>query len=282
MVDIHQLMDQLALQEKALQKQTFLAPCLPGGQIRTRIAGLVYTFDPEPRNREGWGLFRPRNLATATWQKAATPYQIDDYLRLLPALRLHLCLRLKGQTWLAYPMNESDARQRLGECKPLPIHLVDRGNALETVIAHWDGGAFWYQDLDRRADPQTVEYLHQAMNNNITVDQLRLPGLTPEQRSAYRLALGGLRAYQKKHQQRNERTRLQNALEQSGGRLEDFQDRGEFWLVEWRTADGENHHSAIDKRDLTVVSAGICLDGEDRQFDLQSLVGVMEQAPDWA
>ena len=38
--------------------------------------------------------------------------------------------------------------------------------------------------------------------------------------------------------------------------------------------------SAISKRDLTVISAGICLSGEDDKFDLQSLVGVVEKAWD--
>lgn len=52
-------------------------------------------------------------------------------------------------------------------------------------------------------------------------------------------------------------------------------------LVEGLTAAGELHASAIAKRDLTVLSAGIRLDGEDRRFDPQPLVGVMEQRPEW-
>ena len=71
--------------------------------------------------------------------------------------------------------------------------------------------------------------------------------------------------------------RIAEALQQGGGDLEEFRDRGEYWQVEWRTRDGELHSSAIDKQDLTVISSGICLSGMDRDFDLQSLVGVMEQ-----
>ena len=41
------------------------------------------------------------------------------------------------------------------------------------------------------------------------------------------------------------------------------------------------HTSLIRKNDLTVVSAGICLDDQDEDFDLMALVGVMEQRPEW-
>src|SRR5262249_38211647 len=70
------------------------------------------------------------------------------------------------------------------------------------------------------------------------------------------------------------------ALRVGGGDLRAFNDRGQYWLVEWTTADGERHTSAIAKGDLTVISSGICLSGRDRDFDLQSLVGVIK-GRDW-
>ena len=74
---------------------------------------------------------------------------------------------------------------------------------------------------------------------------------------------------------------LSLALAFAGGQLHDLMDRGDLWLVDWTTPDGEKHRSAIDKQDLTVVSAGICLSDLDRHFDLQSLVGVITNRPDW-
>jgi hypothetical protein len=50
--------------------------------------------------------------------------------------------------------------------------------------------------------------------------------------------------------------------------------------VDWRTSKGDLHTSAIAKGDLTVVSSGICLSGEDRKFDLTSLVKVIEKQED--
>ncbi|WP_366039864.1 hypothetical protein [Microcoleus sp. PH2017_05_CCC_O_A] len=58
--------------------------------------------------------------------------------------------------------------------------------------------------------------------------------------------------------------------------MRDFSDRADYWLVEWTSASGEHHSSAIAKNDLTVMSSGICLSGLDKDFDLQSLVGVVE------
>jgi len=70
--------------------------------------------------------------------------------------------------------------------------------------------------------------------------------------------------------------RLQDALEHAGAELNEFTERGDVYAVTY-TVDGERHTSVVDRRSLTVVTAGICLSGQDEKFDLASLVGVLRE-----
>ena len=281
MTDVRKLIGKLAEQEARLQQTTFLAPCVPGGSVRTRIQGMVYTFAPEPPDFEGWGLFQPIDVERARLVDEADLMQIETYLKLFPSFRVRLALRLKHRTWLAYPANASDARQRLGEARPLLVHLVEHGAAFEQIVARWDGASWWFETDDRRDDPLFAPFLRNAFKQEEEPETLRRKGLTPEMRTVYSLAFSRTAAYRARQQRRRDEARLDRALAFAGGQLQDFRERGDYWLVEWATPDGEVHHSTISKHDLTVASAGICLDGQDRDFDLQSLVSVIDQRPDW-
>jgi hypothetical protein len=275
--DVRKLIEELAGKEERLRAARFVAPCVRGGRVRTRVDGLLCTFAPKPRDWEGWGFFRPLDARTAAVESEATLPLVAEYLGRLPAMRLRLARSLRGRTWLAYPVNESDARQRLGQAKPVSVHLVAEGTPFETIIARWDGAAWWFEEVDRRADPTQAERLREAAASSIPPGEIRFSGCTPEMRAVYELATRAARELRAKRQEQSDEARLGDALRMGGGRLQQFHDRGDFWLVEWTTADGERHHSAIGKRDLTVVSAGICLSDEDEKFDLQSLVGVVER-----
>ncbi len=196
-----------------------------------------------------------------------------EYLQLLLPVRLHLACLLQGQTWLAYPVNESDAKQRTGVAKPVPVHLVTEGSQFEPIVARWDGHCLWFEEIDRRADPLPSEKLKAALKKLILPQEVRFKGMTPEMRTVYELVSRNIKDFDPKVR---EEKRLQRALKMGGGELRDFFDRENYWLVEWTSGTGEHHSSAIAKNDLTVMSAGICLSGLDKNFDLHSLVGVVE------
>ncbi len=277
MKDIKDLLRSISRQEEQLRATEFLAPCVRGGQVRAKVAGLVYTFQPDPRNFEGWGIFVPLDDKIAGVSETADLPIISEYLRLLAPLRVRLVQPLQGQTWLAYPVNESDMRQRFAVAKPVAVHLVTEAKPFEQIVARSDGKIFWFEEVDRRADPEFADELNAALQNATPPEDVSFKGLTPEMRVAYDLAAQQASELFKHRRQQRDAERLQDALSVGGGQLADFHDRGDFWLVEWQTRDGQHHTSAIAKHDLTVISAGICLSGQDRDFDLQSLVGVVEQ-----
>ncbi|HEY9699037.1 MAG TPA: hypothetical protein V6D10_17365 [Trichocoleus sp.] len=273
MSDIRKLLNQIANAEAELRSTQFLAPCVKGGRVRTRVASMVYTFIPKPQQFEGWGIFQPVDEQTAMLVERANLPQLVAYLQQFLTIRLRLAYRLQNQTWLAYPVNEADMRQRFKVVKPVPVHLVAEGVTFEQIIARWNGNFCWFEEIDRRADPTTIETLQSKLNQLIPVDELQFKGITPEFRSLYELVAQRTEGFA---QPQHDEKRLRQALKLGGGELHQFQDRGDYWTVDWTTSDGVHHTSAIAKDDLTVVSSGICLSGRDRDFDLQSLVGVME------
>lgn len=271
-MDIRKLLNQIAAQEMQLKDTQFLAPCVRGGLVRTRVANIIYSFAPQPRNFEGWGIFQPVDEKLAAVVDEPSLAQLAEYLKLLKPLRSRLAYVLRGKTWLAYPMNESDALQRFGFAKPMAVHLVNEGATFEPIIARFDGNAWWFDECDRRTDPLLTENLKENLKKATSSEDLRFKGITPEMRSLYQLTTKKTQNFTAKTDEK----RLQKALKMGGGEMREFHDRQDHWVVEWTTADGERHTSAISKNDLTVISSGICLSGRDRDFDLHSLVGVME------
>ncbi len=276
MSDIHKLLNQLAAQEQQLFSTQFLAPCVRGGLVRTKVAAIVYTFTPQPRNFEGWGIFQPINEKVAAVVEEPTLPQVGKYLQHLKPLRLRLAHALQQQTWLAYPVSVGDMQQRWGTAKPVPVNLVTDSGQFETVVARWDGCSWWFDESDRRADPLVADKLTEHLKKVTPLEELHFKGITPEMRTVYDLVTQQTKEFSAYRQQKQDETRLRQALKLGGGELQSFRNRQDNWWVEWTTADGERHTSAIAKNDLTVVSAGICLSGQDQNFDLQSLVGVVE------
>ena len=272
------LIRKLARADAALQDTTILAPRPLGGKIRVRLEGLVREFACRPSDFEGWGLFRTVDERTVEAQEVANLPLVSTYLGRLPATRLILTSPGEGRTWQAVPANRDEFANRFGPSAGLTLRLVERGRSFETVVARWDGSNFWYDRPDRSTDPTVPAQLARELRQFTPAAALRIPGLTPEMRQAYaslHTPDPGATLI------RCSEERLKQALAQGGGQLESFSDCGDYWNTRWVTRDGYSHVSAIAKTDLTVLSAGICLSGEDQKFDLASLVGVVEAQQEW-
>ena len=279
-MSVHNLISRLHAEASLLMQRTWLAPCVMGQPIRVGTGGFMYAVRAEPFYRQGWGWFRMKDHRTAVWQRNALPYEVADYLADLPALTVHLAVQTGSRTWQAVAMHPAVQHQRCGHQRPLTIHLTESVQPFDAVHVRVDGHVCWFEAADRRANPMLAGNLRRLLTSRTAPLALRAKGLTPELRTAYAMAF----AHQDTAMAKSDAQRLQEALAFAGGRLVSCEAANQPHLlnVRWETAAGEVHRSVIDRRDLTIHFAGICLDEEDEKFDLQSLVGVVEQRPEWA
>jgi hypothetical protein len=266
---IHDLLNRLAAAEERFLQSDFLAPALRGGVVHVRIAGIVCRLKVEG-SFEGWGAFRPTGPAAARLLRPATLAECRRYLELLPQRRLILCQPL-GRRWLARPAHQGD--RRFAETSLVPVRFVEEAERFETVEARYDGVQCWFEGLDGRADPAAAAYLRTALQAMEPPEQVRLPGLTAEQRAAYALA----HALRLEAQRDRTEDRLRAALAHAGADFHSYAERDDVYRVEY-VVDGARHVSVVRKGDLSVQLAGICLNGTDQRFDLHSLVGVLREA----
>jgi hypothetical protein len=264
------LIHRLADAETRFRSGEFLAPAVGGGVVAVRVGGVVCRF-AAPRGFRGWGVFRPDGRR-ARLVRDATLAERQRYLDLFPR-RPTILVRPDGRDWVGWPAHQADAR--FGRPAPVPVRLVEDGQPFDRVEARFDGVQAWFDRPDDRADAPAAGYLRDALRAMTPTDAVDRPRLSAEERSAYRLA------WEARREALRDRTedRLRDALGHAGAELRGYVERPDGYRVEFAVGN-ERHVSVVDKADLTVQLAGICLDGADRHFDLASLVGVLRQADD--
>jgi hypothetical protein len=298
--DVVELVDRLAAEEERFLAREFLAPAVGGGEVRVRIGGVVCRVRTQPVDFEGIGVFRPVSHTRARLVRPASLAERRAYLDLFPAVRLVVCLR-EGAKWFGSAASFGDRRVRIEGL--VPIELAEEVQTFDVATARFDGAAFWFDQLDPRHDPGAAAYLRRALDESVPPEDLDRPRLTAEERAAYELNYWQLvrppdeepedqaprrNPPHRRRSRRGEaepppatdadpvRRRLRENLSHAGARLVDYLERADSYRVTY-TIGGRQHTSSVDKGDLTVHVAGICLSGEDRKFDLASLVGVLRE-----
>ncbi|MCP4108900.1 MAG: hypothetical protein GY749_25705 [Desulfobacteraceae bacterium] len=268
-MSIHDLLNKMEAAEESFLDAEFLSPVLPGKQVQVRIAGLICKMHVTGKVKPGWAVLKPLSMDAAKIIGKPSLKQIRDYLSLFPAARLLLTAR-SDQDWLALPAHRNDTRFRTDGV--VRVHLVTGAEVFHKIIVRFDGTHFWFQETDRRRSPAISAYLRDAMGDGIPPDSIRKSTLTAEEREAYRIIYKAVEDARRDHVE----IRLEDALAHSGATLCSYIEREDAYTVSFNI-DGQTHRSTVRKGDLTVLVAGICLDGHDKNFDLQSLVGVIRE-----
>lgn len=195
----------------------------------------------------------------------------QSYLNLFPVLRLILC-RKQGNQWLGIPANQADTRFRVSGLAP--VQLAEEVQLFEVVQTRFDGTTCWFDSIDEANSPRKAVYLRESLTTLVEPDKVLLSGLTQEEKDAYLMAYGPALEADIEAKKDKQEERIKLALFKAGARYQSYIERGNTFTVEY-VVDGERHKSVVDKETLGVQSAGICLSGNDKMFDLQTLVGVI-------
>lgn len=273
---IDELLNKLSSQEKSALGNEIFAPYVKGGsKILIRINKIIYKLKTPKFKKDGFGVFKAFGANHAKLVRSAEPYEIDEYLQLLP--KADFVLVYKVGRWLAYPVNESSFKHRFkAEPKLLNILAVDNVELLDTITARFDGTNFWFDSLKFGGDVEKKEGLRKRIEEqSYTVTKNVSSGLTPEELTAFKYAC----QFHREATMSDLEKRLNNELGKFGAKVDKFTERGDNVSVQWKDGQTNSKYTSVFKKDnLDVVTAGICLSGGDKVFDLQSLVGVVRQA----
>ncbi|MBA7608072.1 hypothetical protein ES703_15247 [subsurface metagenome] len=153
-----------------------------------------------------------------------------------------------------------------------PILLASGVQLFDSIIARFDGASPWFQMRDSRSNPAMAEYLRECLEKKIPVEKLRKPGLNPVHKKAYEWQT----FLREKKIGELTLEKIKRAVDHGGGEFKSYIEREDSYTVVFALGD-EDFRTTVRKDNFAVISAGICLDGHDHKFDLQSLIGVVRE-----
>ena len=271
---IGDILDRLEKAEQGFAGTEFLAPVVRPARVNVRLAGIVCQLRVTqglPQGFSGWAILRARSTSKAEFVRPASMAEAAAYLALFPSVRL--VLAEKQGRWLAFPAQSGDRRFAISG--PVMVLLAEDGlERFETVATRFDGRLFWYERRDPGHDPALAAYLRDQFSrpNPPPVEKLHKTGLSREEREAYAWLL----TLREQGRHAKVQQRLEQALAHAGAELRSVAERQDVYVVTYEV-DGRRHVSTVRRDDLSVATAGICLAGQDRRFDLASLVGVLRE-----
>jgi hypothetical protein len=268
---IFDIIDKLSNEEDQFLHSEFLSPVINNKPIQVKISGIIMQMYTAPKNFQGWGVFKPKDRNTAKFVRAPSMTERRKYLKLFPTIRL-IAHHQNDHMWYGTNANTSDTRFKISGS--VPVYLAQEVQLFDTICVRFDGNICWFDEVDPRKSPKSAMYLREALSK-FTKPNL-LEGISKEELQAYQIAYKI--EYENSEEAKKEQAtnRIKIALERSGATYKSHIERDDTFTIEYQI-DGNTHKSTVEKETLSVLSAGICLSGYDKDFDLQSLVCVIRE-----
>lgn len=285
MSDVLDLIEQLGNTANTLNERVFVSPVYKNRWVATRIDKIIYRFEI-PRLSPGWYKFRPTSQNTAKKIGDADLMSVEKYLKLFDKLRL-IMIKREGNVIFGIPFKTNKFNFNMSQIFPVYLALDDMAIDFDEILCRFDGVNVWYEQVPMNNDPARSEYLRESLFNKLNPNDVEFQGLRFEDKIAYGIRYQlileeeeKLKKAAEKRLLKNTKYRIQKAVEHSGGRFKDYTERGSNFSVTY-DVDGETYTSTVAKdKNLTVLTAGFCLSGHDRDFDLTSLISVIREGHD--
>jgi hypothetical protein len=269
------LIEQLGQTERTLDQREFVSPVYKTREVATRIDGIIYRFRI-PRMHPGWYKFRPKDRRRARVVNPCDLSEVEGYLKHLDRIRL-VFVRREGDLCFGVPFRGNSFGMDCLRIVPIYLAMDDMAQEFDEVVCRYDGINIWYESMAMSSDPERAEYLRERLSKMISPSRIKFKGLRFEDRVVYGIQHETRKKEEEQRLLRTTKGRLKRAVEHGGAVFRDYAERRDHFSVTY-TIDGEEYTSTVSKNQgLTVQTAGICLSGGDRDFDLASLIGVIRE-----
>lgn len=258
------LLNKLIAQQDEILSQEILSPVIQGSSIIVRINGVALSLRVNPKGFHGWGLFKYNgDHKSVTYSDEPSRRQKMEFLELLPRVRLIICSHNEKES--IGSLLDSDGRFSFDAAS---VFFAENISLFDTIVARYDGKCFLYE-RHANYNPRKIDELKAAFADEIKPDKLNtFASLGRAYAYAYNEVI--------KAKELTIEQKVKQAINRAGGKYRGFTDRGETLTVQF-TINGQTFTPTVNSKTLMLESAGICLSGGDRAFDLQSFVHIARE-----
>jgi len=272
MNDVLALIKKMGEKEDTITKSIFISPIYGNEYVVTRINGLVHKLGVPDSTKPGWYKLKACNFKRAKVVGNADFIEVEEYLKMLTKIRVILVYK-KDELYFGVPLKNNSAGFGVSDLIPIYLTSDDLVGPFEKVVCGFDGANLWYYQNDISADPARTEYLRESFDKFVRPDKVQYTGLTLEEKIAYTLRFN----LDKKARESLKEVLIQKDVEFAGGEFVKFVERNDHYSVTYKI--GGNQYTSYVTKDEShhVLTAGVCLNGHDRDYDLTSLITVLRE-----
>jgi len=265
------LINKIGEEEDSITERDFISPVFSDTIVMTKISGLSYFFSI-PKTNPGWYKIRPISKDKARIVSEANLEDKDTYLKCLDRLRVVILFKHKEAH---YAIVDKSNKFGIPFRDPIMVYLCDDTvMEFDRVFVRYDGSNFWFESIDSNNDPAKSDYLRESFQKFKNV--VKFSGLTFEEKYGYSLRIN----LDKKYAEDRKIESLKEDVTHAGGVFKSFHERKDHYSVTFEV-DGEDFTSQVTKDPMhKILAAGLCLNGNDRIFNLKSLITVVREAQD--